>query len=558
MEPNILPLEQQKLGRYRLLYRIASGGMASVYLARLAGVSGFEKLVAVKRIHEHLTENEEFVNMFIDEARLAAQISHPNVVQVIELGNEGNSHYMVMDYVEGESLLGLVRRTKPPLEICAKVIAQAAAGLHAAHELRDRTGELLGVIHRDVSPQNLLLSYDGAVKVADFGVARARGRLHVTTADNVKGKFSYMAPEQARRQPLDRRVDIFALGIVLFEICTRHRLFKGQSEADSIARVLSLEVPRPSAIYKSFPASLERVIMRALERDPNARFQTAEEMQAALESCLMEVGKPVLQSQIAGLMRAIFSDRIAEKEALLQRCQQQVAQEEQALDDDEELPGLEDQSASSSMGVPTAGTLGRHVMENQSQLLRRRRWQLVAVGVALAAVLGVLAYVLISRRATPPQVTKPAVKPKGKITISVQARPKSARIEVAGRAVKNPYEVERSRGEGSLAVVVRAAGYATQQLEVPLSRSGSFMIALEKLSPDAGPAKADAAPKKIARRRRKWRRRKKVASKRKQPKTKVVKAKADPKKTPAAKPTKTTPATKKPKKDKPELFGDPF
>lgn len=523
----IVPLEQQRLGRYRLLYRIASGGMASVYLARLAGSGGFEKLVAIKRIHEHLTEDEDFVNMFVDEARLAAQLSHPNIVSVLELGNEGNAHYMAMEYVNGESLLALVRNTQPPLQICARIIAQAAAGLHAAHELRDRQGELLGVIHRDVSPQNILLSYDGAVKVADFGVARARGNLHVTAIGNVKGKFAYMAPEQARRKPLDRRVDIFALGIVLFEICTRHRLFKGQTEADSIAKVLSLEVPKPSSKDKDFPPTLERIILRALQRDPDQRFQTAEELQAALEGYLMESGQPVLPSQLASLMKGLFAARIQEKEQLLLRC------EDQELDElDRELPGLDDQSSSSSMGVPTAGTLERHAMADQEVALLRRRWQLLLALVALFMALGVVLLLVLRDRPRPAPVVvapKPAPVPQRRITISVRVTPALATVTLDGKSVGNPFETERPATAGTLPLVVAAPGYKAQRLSISLERGGSFVLALERELPEVGTGTAAVAVKKTVRRR------------------------------PARRVVRKVPATKKPKKKKgSELFGDPF
>ncbi len=210
----IIPSGKRRVGRYTLLYHFATGGMANLYLARFTGPDGFEKKVAIKKIHEHLNKEQDFIRMFVDEARLSARISHPNVVQVLELGTEDDTHFIAMEYVNGENLTALVRRTKLPFSYSARVIADAAAGLHSAHELCDQDDQLLGVVHRDVSPQNILVAYDGAVKVVDFGVARARGGLHQTSVGTIKGKYSYMAPEQMRSEEVDRRTDIFSLGVV--------------------------------------------------------------------------------------------------------------------------------------------------------------------------------------------------------------------------------------------------------------------------------------------------------------------------------------------------------
>ena len=234
----LIPPRQRPFGRYSLICRLASGGMANLYLAQLSGKEGFEKLVAIKRIHEHLSEEQDFIRMFIDEARLVSRISHPNVAQVIELDRFEESHFIAMEYVDGEGLHALLRRTKPKLPLVARIIAHTAAGLHAAHELQDQKGNPMGVVHRDVSPQNILISYLGAVKVVDFGVARARGNLHETNIGTVKGKLAYMSPEQVQSGPVDRRSDVFALGIVLYEATTFRRLFKGESEVEKMRNVV--------------------------------------------------------------------------------------------------------------------------------------------------------------------------------------------------------------------------------------------------------------------------------------------------------------------------------
>jgi serine/threonine-protein kinase len=317
----LLPIDEREFGRYRLLCRFAKGGMANLYLAQLVGDSGFEKLVAIKRIHEHLNYNREFCNMFVDEARLHARLSHPNVVQVIELGSVANSLFIAMEYVEGESLRALVRRIKLPLPLCARIVSDAAAGLHHAHQLRDSEGNLLNVVHRDVSPQNILISYEGMVKMVDFGVARARGNLHQTSVGQIKGKFAYMAPEQVDGE-VDHRTDVYALGIVLYEITTNHRLFKGARDAATISRVRRREIPRPSLLRSGYPTALENIVTKALEPDPEQRFQTAEELEDELEGFLLKSGEFVTPRHLRQVMQRVFADRIAMKQELLARCEE--------------------------------------------------------------------------------------------------------------------------------------------------------------------------------------------------------------------------------------------
>jgi serine/threonine-protein kinase len=308
-----------RLGRFELVYRIAAGGMATLYLGRLAGPHGFCKLVALKVRHDHLSIDPEFVTMFVDEARLISQIAHPNVVQVIELGRVEGKHFIAMEYVAGESVLALLQRGRPPRGHCARIVANAAAGLHAAHELRGADGRSCRVVHRDVSPSNILIGYNGELKVVDFGVAYARNQLHPTGAGVLRGKYAYMAPEQALGEPVDRRADVFALGVVLFELTTRSRLFRGASDAAILRQLTTGQIPAPSTRVDDYPAKLEQIVLRALRPDPNERFQTALDLQLALECYIVESGGPVLSSDIAELMLMLFDDRISRKELLLRR-----------------------------------------------------------------------------------------------------------------------------------------------------------------------------------------------------------------------------------------------
>jgi eukaryotic-like serine/threonine-protein kinase len=494
---NLLPEEQRHFGRYTLLCHLATGGMANLYLARFTGSEGFEKLVAIKRIHDHLTEQVEFIQMFVDEARLASRISHPNVVQVLELGSVGSSHFIAMEYIDGETLTALVRRCQLPLRLCARIIANASAGLHAAHELRAKDGEMLNVVHRDVSPHNILISYDGDVKVVDFGVARAKSNLHTTNTGTVKGKFAYMAPEQARLAEVDRRADVFALGIVLYEITTRHRLFRADTEAATIAKVLAAEILPPSRIVNDFPQRLESIIMRSLQRDPNRRYPSAEQMQEALESYIIESGPPLMQSAIGQLCRNVFADRITQKRDLLRACEQVSDVLPEA-----ELP--------SNPTLTMGGATVSHVRQLQEQRTRRRRLVALAVaGVFFGAALVVLGMVFL--RPTPSvtwvegagtgtgsgsAVTAPA-RPSRKITIWIRVTPVNATITLGGKLVGNPYEGQREAVEGTVLAVASADGFVTQQFKIPLGEGGRWVIGLERKAEPIEPAekKSDPRPK---------------------------------------------------------------
>jgi len=279
---------EARMGRYRLVGLLATGGMAEVYLALSGELSGFRTLVVVKRILPHLSSNTEFVDMFFDEARIAARLDHPNIARIIEVGHEGNEYFLAMEVVQGRSLSALLRRARrhqhSPLSHAqsAYIVAQAAKGLGYAHELTDADGRPMNVVHRDVSPQNILVSFGGAVKVIDFGVARAYGRVTETVPGGLKGKIQYMSPEQIRAKPIDCRSDVYALGIVLWEALCGRRLYHRASEMETMQAIVDEPVTPPSMIVPT-SARLERIVMQALEKDPAKRFQNGSEMALALE-----------------------------------------------------------------------------------------------------------------------------------------------------------------------------------------------------------------------------------------------------------------------------------
>ena len=277
------------VGRYLLFDEIASGGMATVHLGRLVGPAGFSRIVAIKRMHKHFAKEPEFVSMFLNEARLASRIQHPNVVPTLDVIAQEDELLLVMEYVQGESLSKLLRaatqeggQLDPAL--VSTVMAGALHGLHAAHEARDAMGEPLNIVHRDVSPQNILVGVDGVARVLDFGVAKAATRLHTTRDGQMKGKLAYMSPEQLNAGAIDRRADVFAAGVVHWEALTGRRLFTGNDVGEVTGRVLSGTIHPPSAMVPDLGDELDDVVMRALERDPARRYATARDYAIAVES----------------------------------------------------------------------------------------------------------------------------------------------------------------------------------------------------------------------------------------------------------------------------------
>jgi len=310
------------LGRYRVVDEIGVGGMASVHLARMDGPGGFQKWVAIKKIHSHLVEDDSFVQMFLDEARVAAKISHPNVATVFDLGRHDDTYWIAMEYLHGEPLREVMRRTEElgtamPPEIACRVIADAAEGLHAAHELLGKNGEQLGLVHRDVTPHNLFVTYDGVTKVVDFGIAKFSSRMSSTRAGTLKGKLAYMSPEQVHGEVIDRRTDLFALGVVLWELTTGQRLFRTDSDLDTLAKVQECNVPRPSTLIRGYPIDLEKIVMKALSKNRGERFKTAREFSRALQSLLMRRGLFIANDEVASYVTSLFADRIQKREAHL-------------------------------------------------------------------------------------------------------------------------------------------------------------------------------------------------------------------------------------------------
>ena len=386
--------------------------MATVFLARLSGAGGFQRFVAIKRLHPHLANDQEFVQMFLDEARLAARLHHPNVVPILEIGTSANGYYLVMEYVEGDTLARILARSAQsgrilPPQVSMRICLDTIQGLDVAHEMRDDDGNPLHIVHRDVSPQNILIGMDGSARITDFGVARATTRLSTTRTGQLKGKLAYMAPEQARGAEVDRRADIFAMGIVTWECLAQKRLFKGEGEADTLNRVLYEPIPSVRAANPEIPPTLEQIVMKALERDPAARYATAAEYGDALENATRELGLLGSHKEVAAHLQSVLgTDISAQRDAVRswlarsepsQRFDPAVvsgAQQTQSVTKVEGQGGSSSVSSVSSAVIPMPGSPSSAPLPALPPQAKKRTWIWIAApaAVVLLGVGGVVAF----------------------------------------------------------------------------------------------------------------------------------------------------------------------
>lgn len=358
-----LAKEPQKFGRYVLLGHIADGGMASVYLAQLRGEHRFAKWVALKVVHERHANDARFERMFLTEARFAGRIQHPSVAQVFDFGKVNGTCYLAMEYMSGETLHAAMKRAGAqhdpiPLTLAARIISNTAMALHAAHELHDDTGKPAGILHRDVSPQNIFLLFSGQTKLMDFGIAKSLApdeNDDLTEVGELKGKFAYMSPEQLTLKEVDRRSDVFSLGVVLWELACGVRLFHRRSEAETAVAVIHDPIPRPSTMRAGFPAELERIVMKALERDVEDRYATAAELTTDLEEFIASSGKVAGAPQAARWLEELFPDGKEEHSTTLRHASELLARNEHLISGEVDVSG-EHVAAS---GAYLVGTLPR-------------------------------------------------------------------------------------------------------------------------------------------------------------------------------------------------------
>jgi serine/threonine protein kinase len=303
------------LGKYEILKRLATGGMAEIYLARVSGLPGIQKMVVVKRILPQFADKPDFIEMFLDEARIVATLEHPNVVQLYDVGVVDRNYFIAMEYLHGEDVRSVARTLaragrKMPLEHAVNILIGVAAGLHYAHEKVGFDGKPLRIVHRDVNPQNVIVTYDGTVKLLDFGIAKASNRLNETRMGTLKGKVPYMSPEQCRGEALDRRSDLFSLGIMLYELTLGKQLYPGKSDFEVLKQIVEGTVVPPRQIDPTYPSALEEIVMHALEKDKERRYQTAREMQVDLEALVWQERLHTSPIVLAHFMEELFKDKI--------------------------------------------------------------------------------------------------------------------------------------------------------------------------------------------------------------------------------------------------------
>jgi len=354
----------QRVGRYEVLTHLATGGMAQIYLARQSGLGSFERHVVLKTILRERATDQRFVTMFLDEAKLAATLNHQNIAQVYEVDQADGAYFMAMEYVHGENARAILETTLRrgwtiPLELAVMIVSGAAAGLHHAHERRGKNSQPLNIVHRDVSPANIMVGYDGSVKVLDFGIAKAEERATKTVGGTIKGKYGYMSPEQCKGKPIDRRSDIFALGICLYEMTTLRRAFKGNDDFETMKRIVAGDVLLPSVAVPGYPRELEAIVLTAMANDPNARFQTGQEMIEALDAFAVRAKLTGSNTAMGRFMVQLFGSK---KEPWVESSgggdRTQVTGESEPAEEDEKTTLIEDRQQPQPNRAPTATAPG--------------------------------------------------------------------------------------------------------------------------------------------------------------------------------------------------------
>ncbi len=535
-----------RIGRYDIVGPLASGGMAEILLARIIGPSGFQRPVVIKRILPHLSRQKDFVDMFLDEARIVSVIRHPNVVQVTELGHENDELYLVMEYLEGESSAGLMRRLSSRQEklepaLAAYIVAEACAGAHAAHEQTDSTGTNLGIVHRDLSPHNVFVTYGGAIKILDFGIATAADKIAKTEAGQFKGKLEYASPEQCRGAPLDRRSDVFSLGTMLWELTTGFRLFKRSGAMEMLRAVCEEPIPRPDAIDPEYPEELAAITMRALARKRRERYQTAQALRQDLLGAIRKMSSSMTMSEdLAVVMRNLFQQRIDEKAEMLRNVQAGSAVAAVPVGETDaavEIPVVAKSTYDSHPPANTdTGSGGSHpqttaaVVASTGDLSspsasgvqpQRRALHMLPLygGFALLALCGIVLAALSVRARTQdtkedsaasaaslPESSEPVNEPPpppvetlaksaplpptghGEVIIRVETSPSKAVVSVNGtRRGASPVDVRLAKGNAPVWIEIKHPGYAPLKEKVVPDQSQKLRLTLQ-------PAGAPAAP----------------------------------------------------------------
>ncbi len=382
------PSTCKQFGKFQLIAHLATGGMADIFLASQTSLAGFKKLIVIKRILANLSREPRFVEMFLDEARIAAMLNHPNVVQIFDLGRIDEQYFIAMEYLPGESLSTIIRacrkrKIRVPPELAAGMILQAAEGLHHAHTMTGRDGKPLNIVHRDVSPQNVFVLYDGVVKVVDFGIAKAALRSAKTQTGTLKGKYAYMSPEQILGQELDARSDVFSLGVVLWECLARRKLFNQENDLKLLQAITEKDAPSPRSVDQKVPELLAGVTRKALARNRDQRHQSAADFRSALRSYLKASSKDWDNVVIGRFMQDLFSERVRVKRQLIDNAQVSDSSMQDYLFGD-----LSDYLSDTEHSVPRSSVPVSDIFPRVRRGAAPRRWP---TWIIVLAFLGVLA-----------------------------------------------------------------------------------------------------------------------------------------------------------------------
>ncbi|HET9929273.1 MAG TPA: serine/threonine-protein kinase [Polyangiaceae bacterium] len=497
------------VGKYRILSELGRGGMANVYLAVARGPGGVAKLVVLKALLPELASEPGALAMFLDEARLAAQLNHANVVQTYEVGTEGERQVIVMEYLEGQSLAQIIKRAElsgrpMPPGMAVRIVINALEGLHYAHDLSSYDGAPLSLVHRDVSPQNIFVTYDGQVKVLDFGIAKAASSSTHTATGIVKGKIAYMAPEQMVGDNVDRRADVFSIGCMLWAFATGKKLWKDTPDVHIMRRVINAEIPNPQSVNPAVDDELDRIVMRALAAERNDRYQTALELQEDLERYLDERSLTIKQKEIGNFVSTLFADTRAELKALIERQITLAASDEFIGTADFSRSEVRTSTSGSGSGA-SAGSVARTLQSvdgtglsgSQSTAVGnpRARWVMVA-GLLLLG--GGVVYALGKSRQDPPPVVaaprapapaNPTVAPPAQPTLAtmqLRASPPEAQLFLNDEPLpSNPTAKVLPINGSVFRLRAEAPGYATGVEEFSPSRDAEVEIALQKVGAPA-------------------------------------------------------------------------
>ncbi|APR81713.1 Serine/threonine protein kinase PrkC, regulator of stationary phase [Minicystis rosea] len=472
----------RQFGKYTLLRRLAAGGMAEIFLALHRSMAGFEKLIVIKRILPSMNQNKAFIEMLLHEARIAATLSHPNIVQIFDVGQVDGTYFIAMEHIHGEDIQAIVRAMKKkelsefPLEHTLSLILGTCAGLAYAHDRRDLDGKPLSIVHRDISPRNIVVSFTGDVKIVDFGIAKSGVEPgEDTNSGQLKGKAPYMSPEQASGQSIDWRSDIFATGVMLFELTTGRRLFKGASEFETLKLIVDKEYPRPSEIKPDYPPALERIVMKALEKDREERYQSARDMQADLEAFVREERIPVSQVSLTSWMGWLFEDKLAQQKEALQDIKQlaDVIAAQQG--------SLYEGGTSTGTGVGASAAIASLSMAPPSPNAKKSAAPFIAVGVAVALGVGGFAYMQredARRKAADAAAqhaaqasSAPAEPQVQKGSIDITTKPDGAGIWINGdlRPETTPAHIDKLPLGGTIKIKLTKEGFEAYREDVTLT-----------------------------------------------------------------------------------------